>query len=180
MEPLLRQAFSRPSSQFDRPTKEKPNSAATASPDELDQMRFRLIVDGFVQVLSGLNVGPVEATVAFDEATARHQPPVTIRCRKCHGEFTANAAAARKPSLCRECRNAQIREQGTKCQRQRRLHATSEPKERTPRPDRRFIPKINTGPCPSCGEPTKANRTYCSKTCSDNRFRRKIRQEVTG
>jgi hypothetical protein len=177
-EPLLRQALSRPSSLFDRPAKEKPNSAATASIDELDQMRFRLIVNGIAEVLSGLNVDPAEAVIAFDEARARHQPPVTLRCQKCHVEFATNAAAARKPSLCRDCRNDSIREQGTRHQANRR--ATAEAVPRPPRPDRRFVPRINTGPCPTCGEPTRPDRTYCSKSCSDNRFRRKIRQEVTG
>jgi len=176
-EPLLYQAHSRPSSLFDRPAKEKPNSAGTASPDELDQMRFRLIVNGFVQVLEGMNASPDEAVIAFDEARSRHQPPVVIRCRKCAVEFATNAATVRKPSLCRECRNDSIREQGTRYQARRR--ATIEPAPRPPRENRRFVPQIST-PCPMCGEPTKPSRTFCSKTCSDNRFRRKIRQEVTG
>lgn len=178
MEPLLCQALSRPSSLFDRPARETAYSLPTASIDELNQLRFKLIVDGFTQVLEGMNVDPSEATIAFDEAQARHQPPVVLRCKRCHDEFATNASAARKPSLCRECRNDSIREAGTKYQAKRR--ATVEAKPRPPRPDRQFVPKICTGPCPVCGNQPKPGQIYCNRTCSNNRFNARIRAEVTG
>jgi hypothetical protein len=171
-----RQATSRPGLIYDR--RASLYAPPATSTDELDAMRHRLLTDGFAEVVNGMNADVSEARIAFDEAISRYAPPLLLRCRECAGEFTANASTANPPTRCRECRNRRILAQGAADQIKRRKRAAMRPKVSKPKPEIFRVPKIDTGKCPSCGGQPKIGQIYCSRTCSDNRFRNRIRAEV--